>query len=207
MAAGRVVVRPVDHAALGVVFVFAGKAHRVAALQTRNARREVDIVCHQYGLAVGEFHDETLVARALGVVGQGAVHFAAAAHLHIAALLGKGLGNQFGAVCRAPLGSSLGSILAWRARLLDYGGFCRRCALLRLGFRLFGKVEIGGDAEQHQEPQPFVLFLIHCCLDWLAGYLKACACGSGVLAPQKLRFLRKRCFSSAETPLPSEAPF
>ena len=191
---------------MGVVFVFAGKAHRVAALQTRNTRCKVDIVRHQYGLAVGEFHNETLVARALGVVRQSAVHFAAAAHLHIAALLGKGLGNQFSAIC-CRLGSSLGSVLAWRARLLDYGGFRRRRALLRLGFRLFGKVEIGGDAEQHQEPQPFVLFLIHFCLDWLAGYLKACACGSGVLASQKLRFLRKRRFSFAETPLPSETAF
>ena len=133
MAAGRVVVRPVDHAALGVIFVFAGKAHRVAALQTRNTRREVDIVCHQYGLAVGEFHDETLVARALSVVGQSAVHFAAAAHLHIAALLGKGLGNQFGAIC-CRLGRGLGSVLAWRTRLLDYGGLRPCRALLRLGF-------------------------------------------------------------------------
>lgn len=172
MTAGRVVVRPVDHAALGVVFVFAGKAHRIAALQTRNARREVDIVCHQYGLAVGEFHDETLVARALGIVGQSAVHFAAAAHLHIAALLGKGLDNQFSAVCSTRFGSRLGSISVWYTRLLDYGGLRLCRTLLRLGFWLFGKVEIGDDAEQHQEPQPFVLFLIHCCLDWLAGYLK-----------------------------------
>ena len=163
-------------------------------------------MCHQYGLAVGELHDETLVARALGVVWQGTVHFAAAAHLHIAALLGKGLGNQFGAIC-CRLGRGLGSVSVWCARLLDYGSLRLRRALLRLGFWLFGKVEIGGDAEQHQEPQPFVLFLIHCCLDWLAGYLKVCVCGSGVLAPQKLSFLRKRCFSSAETPPPSETVF
>ena len=50
MAPGRIVVGPVDNAALRVVFVYTVKRYLVALFQTRQARGEVDVVRHQHGV-------------------------------------------------------------------------------------------------------------------------------------------------------------
>ena len=70
VAAGGVAVRPVDDAALPVPFVFTVKADGVARFQAVYSGGKVGVVGNKQRLSGGEFKQETLVARAFGVVGQ-----------------------------------------------------------------------------------------------------------------------------------------
>ncbi|MNF14919.1 hypothetical protein D3C80_2173130 [compost metagenome] len=70
MAAGRIMVGPVDHATLGVPFVLAEKTHLIAFAQAVDARGQVDIVRHQQRQSIVGAPDETLVAAALEVITQ-----------------------------------------------------------------------------------------------------------------------------------------
>src|SRR5262245_6530696 len=66
----RVVMRPVDDAALVVPFVLAPEDDGVAYGQRFNARGDIDVVCDEEGLPGFERHDESLVPVALAVVAE-----------------------------------------------------------------------------------------------------------------------------------------
>lgn len=83
LATLRIVVGPVEDAAAVVVLELAPDEDPVADGQRVDARGEVDVVRDEQGVAVGQLHDEALVAAAAAVVGQQADHGAAALHPEI----------------------------------------------------------------------------------------------------------------------------
>lgn len=90
MAADRVVVGPVDDAALSVPLVDAMEGDGVAGGELIQTRRKIDVVGHEQGLSTGQFDQESLVATALVVVFEQLEYRAFAAHLHATALFGNG---------------------------------------------------------------------------------------------------------------------
>ena len=77
----RVMMCPVDYAALVIPLVLAVKHHRIACAQSDNARRKIDIVCDQKRASCIQSKDEALMSAAVRVVRQYADHFALAADL------------------------------------------------------------------------------------------------------------------------------
>ena len=91
MAPLRIVMRPVDHAALRIGGEFAVELDGVAFADPADARREVDIVRDEQSPAARDSQDETLVPAAVIVVRQDAHHGTGAAHLATVAVLAAGL--------------------------------------------------------------------------------------------------------------------
>ena len=78
VAALRVMVSPVDDAALGIGFVDALKRDGVALANGLNSWRQVDVVGNQQSLPGTELENKALVAIAVAVVRKDTDHFAAA---------------------------------------------------------------------------------------------------------------------------------
>lgn len=70
VAALRIVVRPVHHAAFRIPLVFAVKGDRITRAQRIDALGQIDVVRHQQGSARVQFDDETLMTTPLVVIGQ-----------------------------------------------------------------------------------------------------------------------------------------
>lgn len=87
MTAFRIMVGPVNHAAPAVPFVLAMELHAIPFLQRIDARRQVDVVRNQQGLAGTEPEQETLMPRTVVVVGQDFLDRSPAANLQIALLV------------------------------------------------------------------------------------------------------------------------
>ena len=81
MLAIRVVMRPVNHTALGIPFVLAKKLDDVTYLDRSDSWRQVYVVCNQDGLLLVDLEDEALMAAAFLIVRQDSRHDAGAAYL------------------------------------------------------------------------------------------------------------------------------
>ena len=70
----RIVVRPVDHAALVVPLVLAIESNVIARPQCPDSRRQVDVMRDKQGAPLREFQDETLMSRAIVIIAQHPLH-------------------------------------------------------------------------------------------------------------------------------------
>src|SRR3546814_12267214 len=70
MATRRVAMRPVHDAAILVPRVFAAEGDEIAFVQTLDARRQIDVVRNQHGLAGIELEDEALMLAAVAIIRQ-----------------------------------------------------------------------------------------------------------------------------------------
>src|SRR3546814_12228054 len=70
MATLRVAMRPVHDAAILVPRVFAAEGDEIAFVQTLDARRQIDVVRNQHGLAGIELEDEALMLAAVAIIRQ-----------------------------------------------------------------------------------------------------------------------------------------
>ena len=70
MNALGVVVRPVDHTALGIPFVLAIELNCRALPKIRDTRCQIDIMSDQQGLSVSQSNDEPLMPIPIHIIGQ-----------------------------------------------------------------------------------------------------------------------------------------
>src|SRR3546814_18885465 len=68
MSTLRVAMRPVHDAAILVPRVFAAEGDEIAFVQTLDARRQIDVVRNQHGLAGIELEDEALLLAAVAII-------------------------------------------------------------------------------------------------------------------------------------------
>jgi len=87
MTTVRIVMRPVDDAALIVPLVFAEEFDAVPGREAGNARREIDIVRDEQRLTGAERQNEALVSTAVVVVREKSLNLTLAAHLKVATAL------------------------------------------------------------------------------------------------------------------------
>ena len=87
----RVMMGPVQYAALIVPLVLAKKCDPVAFTQIVDTWREVDVVGYEQGLVIVEPEQEPLMSAAVKVVSQYLLHRARTPDLYIAALRAVGL--------------------------------------------------------------------------------------------------------------------
>lgn len=107
MSSRRIVVRPVQHAALRIPLVFTSEFDAVAAAQTRQPWCQINIVRHQQGLAVRQAQDKALVSTALVVIAQHAHDLTLSLDLKVA-----GTGGE----CRRDGSNVAIGIARWRTR-------------------------------------------------------------------------------------------
>lgn len=86
----RVVMRPVNHPALGVPFVDAIERHGIAHLNRIDPGREINVVCDEQRLTRGQPENEALMPAAFVVIRQQGDHFPLSHHLQTAALVAEG---------------------------------------------------------------------------------------------------------------------
>ncbi len=91
MAALRIMVCPVHHAAFRIPFIFAIKGNRVPCAQRINALRQIDVVGHQQRSPGCLPNNEALMAAAIVIVCQHLHDDALALELLIAAVVCEGL--------------------------------------------------------------------------------------------------------------------
>ena len=93
VTAARVMMSPVQDAALIVPLVLAEKCHAIAFAQVFDAWREIDIMGYEQGLVVVEPEQESLVPATVEVVSQYLLHRPHPPYLDITALRPVGLGD------------------------------------------------------------------------------------------------------------------
>ena len=79
-----------DQPSLVVPHVLALEFHGVPHLESRDARRDIDVMVYQERLPRRQLHDEALVPLAAGVVGQELLHRPLARDFDVALVVGEG---------------------------------------------------------------------------------------------------------------------
>lgn len=79
--------RPVDDTAPLIPLILAVELDAISSLQSSDAARQIDVVCHEYSLPGGQANDESLMPAPTIVVGQDSRDVAAALDLSVAAAI------------------------------------------------------------------------------------------------------------------------
>jgi len=83
--------RPVDDTASLIPLIFAVELDQISSLQSSDAARQIDVVCHQYSLSGCQANDESLMPAPTIVVGQDPRDVAAGLDLNVTtAILERG---------------------------------------------------------------------------------------------------------------------
>ena len=90
VAAGWVVMGPVQDASFGIPLVFPVESNHIAFAQGVDAGGQIDVVCDEESLSGRHFEDKPLVTAPVAIISEEADHPPFALHLHVASTCLKG---------------------------------------------------------------------------------------------------------------------
>lgn len=129
MAAGWVVVRPVDHPALVVPFVYPAKGDLVTFTYAVDSGGNVYVMGDKYRVAGGQTYNKSLMAVPLAIIGKESGNHTRFRDRDIASATAKGILNDPGRTCLR----RLNRLIHWSCN-----GYWRRRNMLALGNRRRG---------------------------------------------------------------------